>query len=528
MEHTIPLIIIPAAIALLFKAGIYAYAHFSRVSNAQTRIYLLFLFSLSLQNISEIFGLYKLNVEHIIPYTEATLFYGVSIFIIALMYQLALTLAFDRIDGIKRIALVSVYLYACVLAVLLTFTPLLILDYQVLNYGFGLSPTRVPGPLFFLFEIYAICILGATLGTLIYGSIKQSAAQKRVKNSIVLAAIVPMVVVVPVILTLLHFGIRWINASVVFPSCITYFLIVTAYATYHHRIFDIQFFIPWSKVRKRKNAFYDRIRATITEIADLASVNQVVNRLADTLHCPVALIGGQKPAMVLAGESFGMARFPLKELQKIEHITIANEVAEAQPDIYALMRRHKVAAIIPYHPLSQAAASWMLLGEHFSEEVYTPLDFRVVEELFARLGDLFLDKLLLMRAQLNDAQREMRELHHRLANAWEELESTRKENQKLRVQNAQLLRQHANTVGLSVLNSTTDDDAPTLSAEPPIVMEEKTLDDYVAEFEAKIIEQVLKRCDGNKAQAARLLGLRPNTLHYKIERYGLDGKIGKE
>lgn len=50
---------------------------------------------------------------------------------------------------------------------------------------------------------------------------------------------------------------------------------------------------------------------------------------------------------------------------------------------------------------------------------------------------------------------------------------------------------------------------------------ERSLDELVAEFESGIIQQTLDRCDGNKAKAARVLGLRPNTLHYKLERYGL-------
>ena len=49
------------------------------------------------------------------------------------------------------------------------------------------------------------------------------------------------------------------------------------------------------------------------------------------------------------------------------------------------------------------------------------------------------------------------------------------------------------------------------------------LEEHVAAFEARLIEQTLKRCQGNKSKAARLLGLRPNTLHYKLERYGLGG-----
>jgi two-component system response regulator HydG len=49
----------------------------------------------------------------------------------------------------------------------------------------------------------------------------------------------------------------------------------------------------------------------------------------------------------------------------------------------------------------------------------------------------------------------------------------------------------------------------------------KTLDECTTEFEARLIADTLKRCGGNKSKAARLLGLRPNTLHYKLERYGL-------
>jgi DNA-binding NtrC family response regulator len=39
--------------------------------------------------------------------------------------------------------------------------------------------------------------------------------------------------------------------------------------------------------------------------------------------------------------------------------------------------------------------------------------------------------------------------------------------------------------------------------------------------EATLIAQALKYCNGNKSEAARLLGIRPNTLHYKLERFGL-------
>jgi len=49
----------------------------------------------------------------------------------------------------------------------------------------------------------------------------------------------------------------------------------------------------------------------------------------------------------------------------------------------------------------------------------------------------------------------------------------------------------------------------------------KTLEEHVTEFEAAIIKETLERCNNNKSKAAKLLGLRPNTLHYKLARHGM-------
>lgn len=56
----------------------------------------------------------------------------------------------------------------------------------------------------------------------------------------------------------------------------------------------------------------------------------------------------------------------------------------------------------------------------------------------------------------------------------------------------------------------------------------KTLEQYVSEFETHIIADTLRHCEGNKSKAARLLGLRPNTLHYKLSRLGIESDAGGE
>src|SRR4030065_2902190 len=102
-----------------------------------------------------------------------------------------------------------------------------------------------------------------------------------------------------------------------------------------------------------------------------------------------------KPVLGGAGGTQQMVAFPLEQLHKIERITVANEIADVAPDTYRMMRAHGIAAIVPFYPHSQSASGWMLLGGAFSEQVYTPLDFKMVEQLFARLPEPFLCKVVL-------------------------------------------------------------------------------------------------------------------------------------
>lgn len=51
-------------------------------------------------------------------------------------------------------------------------------------------------------------------------------------------------------------------------------------------------------------------------------------------------------------------------------------------------------------------------------------------------------------------------------------------------------------------------------------MDSDTLDEAIQTFEKHHIQSVLKRTDGNKSEAARLLGIDPSTLYRKMERLG--------
>jgi transposase-like protein len=518
MEFSAYAIAVPALLALACKIGIYAYAQRSPVHNRQTRLYLFFLFALSIQNVAEVLGFYNLITYDLIPSAQATVYYAASIAALAILLHLAMAFGLGEAGRAPRTVLRAVYAYAAGLETLLLLTPWLISGYERFPYG---GVTRVPGPLFPLFELYAVGIFCAAVALFAHGARHRETRMQRVKNLFMLLAIVPMALLVMAVIALLHYGIQWISTPITLPIAITIFLVITAYATYQHRLFDIQLYIPWSRVRRRKTAFYNRIRAMIAEFADLGSVKSAIERLADTLHCPVALLGETKPVLAAAGGAPQMADFPRATLKGVDRIVVAHEIADAMPELHALMRRHAVAAVVPFYPHSRGAASWLLLGERFSEQVYSKRDFELVEQLFDRLAELFLDKLVLMRTQLQHAWRELRASEQRLHEQQRRQAALERENRELREQNTRLLDSSITAIGATVLGPAAG--SLPRPESPPERTPDKTLDEYVAEFEAGIIAQALERCAGNKSKAARLLGLRPNTLHYKLERYGLSG-----
>ena len=501
--------VIPAILALTFKAAIFFYARGSKQHNLETQLYLLFLFALSIQNLSEIFVFIGGQARHEMIFV----YFGASIIAIAALMHLALATATNwslKISTANPWPLL-IYAPAVVLEMLLFFTDLLVVGIEPMAYTY----TKIPGPHYFLFVIYVLTYFGTIPTILMYGGVKLENSTRRARAKLILLGSTPLILVAMTVVILQNYGLRAFNTTITLPITVTFFLAITAYATHQYRIFDIGFFIPWSKVRARKTAFYDRIRAMIAELADLGTVGEATKRLSDTLGCSVALLSSGRPALAVAGSAQQMVDFPTQQLRNINSIVVANEIADAFPDIHNLMRSHGVAAIVPFYPRSQGASGWMLLGDTFSDQVYTPLDFKMVEQLFGKMAELFLDKLLIMRKQIDATLGRMRTLESSLQESEANLVTLQKERDILLQKNMRLTNEHVSNNHESVA----------LMAESHV----GTLEDRVAMFERTYIERALKLAGGNKSKAARFLGLRPNTLHYKLERHNITvGKNGSE
>lgn len=55
-----------------------------------------------------------------------------------------------------------------------------------------------------------------------------------------------------------------------------------------------------------------------------------------------------------------------------------------------------------------------------------------------------------------------------------------------------------------------------------LAVEQKSLPDVLEELECDLIAQAFERAEGVKTETARILGIKPSALYYKLEKYGID------
>ena len=160
---------LPAILALAAKGVIYLYARFSELRTLETRLYLWFLFALSVQNLAEV-GIFVLCGAPSVRILRA------SIIAIALLLHLALVIAREWRHTLIWLALL--YTPTIVLEILLWFTPWLVQGFEPLRYTY----TRIPGSLYFLFELYALGYVAGAVALFIYGSLWARTAARQTKK----------------------------------------------------------------------------------------------------------------------------------------------------------------------------------------------------------------------------------------------------------------------------------------------------------------------------------------------------------
>lgn len=445
---------LPAILAFLSKIVILVLSLRAERRNFQTRLFVVAVTLSMLVNIVEIAGLQKLLAAD----QALVLHYVAHIMMLAVIAHLAVLISFDKFSVVEFSKIgIAIYSYVLLLEILLMFTPWVVAGVEPIG---GYTYTRIPGFLYWTYELFIIVTMCSITLLPTWGLRNGQDATTRNRCKIWLALSTPLAVLILTILSLLHLGFRWINASVTAPLFVAALLAAIGYAVHHSRPIDLNFYLPWSRVKKSKAQLYDQLATFNRDISHFRTVDGLLEQLAMVLRCPVALVN-QRAVLHDTSKNSKLSGFPISVLHGLRGMTVANEIREHDPRLHALMALHGIAVIVPFFPHSNIARHWLLLGKPFSRLIYMSRDFREIERLFGRIAGQLLDKL--MRTDIRIIQ----------------------------------------------------------PSKVPAGELKKRLSESVADFEAALIRRALMSCHGNKACAARLLGIQPNTLHYKIERYGI-------
>lgn len=493
---------IPAIAALVLKLILLWVVKVMPLRTSEARVFLAFLSVLALHNFSEILVFnYSGPREGVIQLRSGLLYFTMSVAAMAVLVHLMLVrLKASTGWNIPLRHWKLLYVPAAAVLFMLWSSNDMIRGFVPYEFSY----TRVPGPLYGWFELYALGYLSISviiLGMAVWFSVNR--AQWR-KNIIAALGMAPIIIMPIVVIVLQKAGIHAFNLPLWFALALTFFLVVMAYAIYEHRLFDVFFHLPGTRLHQRRTGFHQRIRGFLAELDRLPhmSVEEALNKLATTLQCSVALVGrGREPveAEPLSNDMSRLRcdRLGVEQLERFDDIVLTKEARYERPDIHATLSSANCAAVIPFRPFRETSAGWLLLGGRRNAPDDLPVDFATVESLFDRMGDLFLDHMVREREQLDRVQRELADqaaTRQRL-----EAELARKEK---------------------TINTLYDQLASQCAGSGPGAR----LDELTAGLEKKMICETLTRLKGNVSATAKSLGLTRQTLYAKMDSYGIDNK----
>lgn len=460
---------LPAIFAFITKVFLLVYSSRSPLRDVRTRLFVIAVVVSMFMNVIEITGLQGYWGGSIVY--AGYVYNGALAGLFAVLAHLAIWVAFEYPPVALRKWL-PLSLYGCLLLlwILLACTDLLITGFEWLG---EYTITRIPGPLYPLFEFFAACTLLTILVLPIRGLRQGDDGRLRSRCQIWMIAAVPSCLLLIAVLTLLRLDVKLFNATVTMPIPMALLLVAVGYCVHNNRIIDLTSYVPFTKAKRSKRGLYASLRAAVTDAAGTESVKQLLDRLSAALECPVHLIGPAGVARFAPSTAAGLVHLPLADIRQI---TVVHEVGEPLKES---MKKHRIGAIMPLFPTSETARSWLLFGESFGARIYTPTDFQTIDHVIKQLAGRLLDALL-------------------------------------------------QQVGMPpVLRAEQGTERASEPAGGKVIGQQSSSQHLLAQrldrYEAYLISEALKFCDGNQAQAARLLGIQPSTLHYKLKRLKLPG-----
>lgn len=418
---------VPALVALLIKFVIFGYSRRTTRRSYETRVFIALLAVMSALNIVELLLFYS-RAQGMEQPIGGPAYFAFAMVTNALILHLcwALSPVSGRHTGI---VMAFIYIPTLILDIIVFSGPWIVQDWKVMSYTY----TQVAGPLYFLFETHVNIFLVSSIGLLVWGATsRRHSTFRRRQSRLVLTGVLPIPLLAIFLVFMQRHGFTAFNATATMPIAFSFFLIVAALATHEHRLFDISFFWPGSKIRQRKTSFYRDMQNFVGELAQLDSARDILGRLSGLFSTPLALVTENNKPVAVAGSAHYMAEMPTEILSGIRDITVQSEIRETEPTIANLLERHDIAAVIPFFPHSYRYRGWLLIGPNFSELVYSRKDFQLIEEFFGTLAHQFMDSLIMAPTAISRARKELHRLTLREQGLEKSIVALEAENRELR------------------------------------------------------------------------------------------------
>lgn len=450
---------IPALVAFLAKLAILHVSRNAIIQDQRARLFrVAVVLSLGL-NVAEFILLQKFSYE--INFVCVAAYYALSSLMMATLVHLAISISIDTREPFRLIS-VYVLLYGAgvLIAGLFAFrTPLMMTGIEDLR---GYTVTTVRGPLYVVYGIYIVLSFVSMIVLPAYGLRKNPDKNRRDQCKLWIAATAPIALLVLTVLLLLQLDVRLFNVTVTSPLLFALMLATIGYVVQKRPIIELDFYIPGSKGRKHKISFYQRLSALRHTAPRASSLSELVEEIASVLGCPVALVSSIGVKQASKGAPPLLSTLPLENLSLVERITTVNE-PNVPGSLHRAMADMSAVAIVPFFPETRSLSFWLICGDGFDRRVHSALDFKRLKQLLDDLSGCLLERAIQEKG-----------------------------------------------TGLLDARSVADDRQP------------RSLEHRLGELEVGFIRSALAAAKGNKAEAARLLGIRPNTLHYKLRRYGIE------
>ena len=261
------LLVLPAVLALIIKLGLIV---IYRKSVTASSCFLAMVVIFAIHNLCEVLAFWDffhgINGEFLLK----------TYHVVSLVSLLVICWTVNEISQVENRTYLKIFgVLVATSSCAIVFTDLVISGAGSLAYVI----TAERGPLYSLFQIVALSLIGALLYQIYIGYSRSKTHSAQIKSAYMGIALLPQVAAVVIVILLMNMKFP-INGAVIFPLATSLFVFIMLATEHKHRMTDIRRFIPFSDERTTSSQIMD----IFSEYAqDKATYREAINDIEKLL-----------------------------------------------------------------------------------------------------------------------------------------------------------------------------------------------------------------------------------------------------